>query len=579
RVTSTLQSNDPATSLPFGWTLPPEFIERHKQGELDGRRIATWLRDLGVGWTKFPVWFEPDDDASVDAAAMLAMRLQEAQIRPVGMLDKPPKSRMHVYELRDQSDVTITDAMRDASIWQSELESNMNRLTIRIPRWQIGADRDFSLTGRAGLSQWVQETTAGLQGYGQPIDVAIPWPWLEPLPVMSGESWKAISRRTPLELTNDELKAMLRQESPDAIAATWLSIDPLPDSKYDLASRVIDLVGRMATTRSASVGVTMIANPMAPHGDMLTPSGRPGRLLLPWRTTSLLLGQATEIGSLRLQHQSHNVLYQSPERSVWMVWADSPRTETLFLGDDVVEVDVWGQRRMLNPETIDGRLVHQVQVDVIPKFLVGIDVSLAKFRMSVECSPERIDSILGASQRVDVTFANPINQPLNGRLRFQPPSSWWVSPESQNWELMGRQQRRIGFDVTLANNATIGEYDIPLDFKFETVPATQIRVYRPLAIGPAGFEFSVRTRMVGTTGQVKIEMANRTDQAANFDCLLFSGPDRQYERRTLVLAAGEVIQRMIELPDASGLVGRQMLLRAVERNGNRVINHTFDMTR
>ncbi|MEM8911635.1 MAG: hypothetical protein AAGC97_07695 [Planctomycetota bacterium] len=573
-----IASSDDLSAIPFGWVLPDELMQRIRSGELSGRGVAAWLQSVGVGWIKMPVWYEPDDDVAADAASVFATRLRERGIEVVGMLDQPPVERRELYQLRDRNEPHISDTMRNESLWYPELESIMNRMTLRIRRWQLGSDDDVSFTGRSNLAETINDIAESLQGFGQPIEVAITWPWLEPIPNVSGEAWKAILRRSSQPLTPDELDEML-ESSPlaDSDRETWITLNPLPSSRYDRESRIIDLILRMAVARHHRVTSAMASNPMDPFGDLLTPDGRPGQLLLPWRTASLVLGHSQASGSLRLQNRSYNTLFVSPKQAVLMIWADQPTTETLFLGDDVTEVDVWGNRRPLSVQNVDGRSAHVVNVTRMPKFLVGVDASLAEFRMSVDFDAQRIDSILGAAQTIGVQFANPIDQSVNGAVRMVPPTSWRVSPVEQTWELMARRPGRARFDVVLSNNATIGTYDIPIDFRFETVPPTRIRVHRPLAVGPAGFDLVITTRVVQDRGIVKIELANRTARAARFDCLIFAGGDRQYERRTMSVPAGDTIERSVDFENVKPLIGRRMLLRAVEQNGNRVINQTFEL--
>ncbi|EMI51766.1 hypothetical protein RSSM_06786 [Rhodopirellula sallentina SM41] len=85
--------------------------------------------------------------------------------------------------------------------------------------------------------------------------------------------------------------------------------------------------------------------------------------------------------------------------------------------------------------------------------------------------------------------------------------------------------------------------------------------------------------MIGERLRVKIEMTNHTRRNANFDCLLFAGSDRQYERRVLAVAPNETAERNIDWAEGKNLIGKRLLLRAIEQEGNRVINYTFEVTR
>jgi hypothetical protein len=532
-----------------------------------------------------PVWFEPDDTAAADSASSLAFRIQDHGVQPVGLLDEPPKSTREHYRLRERGETGVMAYFHDPEIWRSQLDALMSRMTFRLRKWQLGADDDYSLQGRSDLANKVNEIASGLQGFGQPLEVAIPWPWMDEPPVVSGESWRAINRSIGRPLAASELDAMLDFEVQDPPTSprttrqgkTWMAIDPLPRGQYNRDDRIIDLILRMATIRGHAVEAAFVASPMSPEYALVTPNGHPDELLLPWRTTSLLLGRARNIGSLRLRSESNNIVFRGDQVSVLLIWADSPRTEQIFMGDDVYQVDVWGRRSAVPTEDIDGRLVHRIDVGTLPKFIVGIDPALAEFRMSVSVDQKRIDALLGRDQPISVRYANPVSQPLNGRISLLTPSSWRVEPNNQSWNLNPSKASASEFSVVLGNNATIGKFELPIDFSFATTPPTMIRVYRELSVGPEGFDLVVTTRLIGDQLQVKVQMTNKTDRYANFDCLLFAGKDRQYERRILVLKPGETVERNVVWPRGGELVGTRMFLRAIEQDGDRVINHAFDV--
>lgn len=571
--------------VPFGWTLSKNLMQQHRDGGLPDKLVARWLRDVGVGWVKMPVWFERDDTSAADAAGSLAFRMSDHGVQPVGMLDEPPESSVEHYRLRDRGETGAAAYFHSPELWKSQLDTIMNRMTFRIRKWQLGRDDDYSFQSRSDLATRINEIASELQGFGQPLEVAISWPWMDVPPQVSGESWRAVNRSIDRPLAADELDAILdleKETSQDSVRSlsgtkTWMTINPLSRQQYHRDARITDLILRMATVRGHQVEAAFVTKPMATDSAMVTADGHPDELLLPWRTASMLLGRSRNIGSLRLRMRSNNLVFRGDQISVLLVWANSPQTERLFLGDHVYEVDVWGRRSPILTEQVDGRTVHRIEVGTLPKFIVGIDPALAEFRMSVAVDRKRIDALLGRDQPISVRYANPVAQPLDGEISLVTPSQWRVSPDSQTWELNPREASQSEFSVVLGNNATIGNYELPIDFRFTTTPPTVIRVYREMDVGPEGFELIVNTRLVGDRLQVKIQMTNNTGLGANFDCLLFAGADRQYERRILVLAPGETAERNVDWPRGAELIGSRLLLRAIEQDGDRVINHAFDV--
>ena len=571
-------------SLPFGWTLPASMVADYQNGQLSDKAIAGWLRDSGVGYVRIPAWLSPNDTEAADAIGNLAFRLKDFQIEPVGLLDEPRESDREHYRLRERGESGVAAYLHEPAVWRSQLDTIMNRMTFRIKKWQLGRDDDFSFQSRRQLTSKVNEIASGLQGFGQPLEVIIPWPWMDVPPKASGESWKGLCRHTDQALTADELDAMLDQESVSneqmrlSASSTWMTIDPLPRDRYPRDARIADMILRMATVRGHDVDVAFVADPLAPESALVAEDGHPGELMLPWRTASLLLGRTRNIGTLRLRNESMNVVFRGAQSSVLMIWANTPRTERLFLGDGVYQVDVWGRRSEVPTETVDGRPAHRVEVGPLPTFLVKIDPALAQFRMSVAVDQKRIDALLGKEQRVSVRYTNPVGQLLSGTVSLRTPSQWNVVPAEQTMDINPNETAVTDFAVVLGNNATIGHFELPIDFEFATSPPTFIRVYRELDVGPEGFDLLVTTRLIGDSLRVKIEMTNHTSRRANFDCLLFAGSERQYERRILALNPGQTVYRNIDWTDGRNLVGTRMLLRAIEEDGDRVINHSFEVT-
>ncbi|TWU58844.1 hypothetical protein Poly51_16240 [Rubripirellula tenax] len=562
---------------PFGWTLP------RGSRSASPRELATWLSSLGVAWVKYPCWIAPDDTASAEEVAALLSRLQDSGLQTIGMLDAPPESQIPKYQLRGRRDIVAAQVFRDVNTWQPLLEPIMTRLTLKVRTWQLGGDRDFSFLGRPRLQESIQQISTGLQGFGQPIEVAISWPWLEEELHSKEASWQAVCRSSDPPLAAHELDAFLElgeSQSRGDGPRTWLLLDPINKSGYDRDARIRDLVLRMATVRSHRVQAAFVSDPYDPQNGLLRPSGRPDELLLPWRTTSRLIGNLRKTGSLQLQSGAQNAVFVGGDRAVLMLWSAEPAVEKIYLGDNVQMIDVWGRVTDLPIQPDPIQPCQHVSIGRVPIFIVGADPSLLAFRMSVELQPKQLDSLLGQVQSLSVKFANPTRDSLVGTVRILTPESWSISSPIRNWETLSGRSTSESFDVVLGNTAKIGDYDVPLQFELETVPPKLITVHRNLSVGPEGLEIKITTRLLrGNEMRVQIEMTNRSTRAQSYDCLLFPPPGRQYKRRFVTIQPGEMIRREIFWPDGDELVGKRMLLRSVEQDGNRVLNYPIDVTR
>ena len=90
------------------------------------------------------------------------------------------------------------------------------------------------------------------------------------------------------------------------------------------------------------------------------------------------------------------------------MWSASPKVETLYLGDDVEVLDVWGRSAVVEEVMVDGHPRQQIPVGPMPVFVIGADPMLLAFRMGVHLSTNRLDAILGDKQRFECRDHQPV---------------------------------------------------------------------------------------------------------------------------------------------------------------------------
>ncbi|TWU22414.1 hypothetical protein Pla52o_34700 [Novipirellula galeiformis] len=561
----------------FGWTL----LETSRN--MPPRDLAKWLASVGVDWVKIPCWIEPTDTVTADRMVEASTRLQDVGIQTIGMLDVPPETQVPRYDIRGRRDVVASQLFRDVRVWQPLLEPVMSRLTLKIKTWQLGGDYDYSFLGRRHLQESIADISTGLQGYGQPIEVAICWPWTERDVAPAETSWSAVCRSGEPELTAEELDAYLTLQQTQFNGSgprTWVVVEPIEKNQYDRNTRILDLTGRMAVVRKHHVQAAFVSNPRDPERGLLTSQGRPEEMLLPWRTTSLMIGNLRQVGSLKLRSKAKNVVFAGADRAVIMLWSPTSCEEQIFLGDDVHVVDIWGRQQPLPIEIIDGQAAQRVKIGPRPIFISGADPTLLAFRMSVNVEQEQVDSLLGQTQPIDVSFTNPTREGMYGTLRVLPPENWSFKEPSMAWELPPGKSTSLPFHLVLGNSAKVGTYEVALDFEHQTVPPKRFTVYRELMVGPIGLEIETETRLsAGGQLRVEIEMTNHSDATQSYDCMLFPQSGRQYQRRFITIEPGTTERREFYWNNAQPLMGTTMLLRAGEQDGKRILNYEIPVLR
>lgn len=552
-------------------------------GKIAPRDFVNWLLQIGVDWVKYPAWVAPDDELRADQIADMFTRMQDNKIQTVGLLDKPPSDQLAHFDLRSQREVVASELFRDFQVWQPLLEPVMSRLTLKVRKWQLGADDDFSFLGRSRLQESIKSIATGLQGYGQPLEIAINWPWYEPTLSADQKSWKAVCRSSDPELTAEELDAYLslgQRSNQREDANTWILLNPLPKHRYDRDTRILDLIQRMATVRKHHVEAAFVSNPHDSDTGLLTRDSRPDELLLPWRTTAQLIGDLRQMGSLEMRSKANSIIFAGETRAVMMVWADKPTEELIYLGEDVYAIDVWGKTSELPLEHYENRQVQRVKIGKLPTFLVDVDPELLAFRMSVELKQTQLDSVLGQTQPLELTFKNPIHDGLAGNVSIRAPNSWKLEHPTLNWELLGDRATTEQFHVVLGNSAKVGRYELAMDFEHQTVPPKRFTVYREINVGPHGLELKASTEILeGGQLKVEVEMRNDSETPLLYDCMVFPQSGRQYQRRFISVEPGETVRRDFYWSDGADLIGTTLLLRAGEQDGQRILNYEIPVRR
>jgi len=559
----------------FGWTLEGQ------QTQIGAADFALWLSRLGVFWVKYPCW-EPDKVARDELQVVFA-KLQDARIQTVGMINQPPQ--VHLEKFSASGEIVAAEVFRDPETWQTLLSPIMGQFSQKITMWQLGGERDFSFLGLPQLPEQIGEIVEGLEERnGQKIDVTLSWPWLEPPTPFAEASWRATCRSSAPPLSATELDAFLEKSDSEQAAAglagpgTWLLIDPLDAKIYDRQTHIRDLVLRMATSRKHRVQAAFVTRPHDPQYGLLRPDNRPGEILLPWRTTALLLGNLRAVGAMRLRSQANNEVYINAKRAVVLMWADELTEELAYFGDGARMVDVWGRVTPLPTVEVRGQLVQRVPVGPEPVFLIGCDPAVLAFRMSVELGSDRLDSPLGRKEVMNIAFTNPMRESLIGQVRVIPPRFWRVTPPRKSWRLLGGQDADVDFQVVRSNTADIGEYEVKIQFALETNPPEIVSVYRKVRVGLAGIDMNIETRLL-PDGRLRAELVinNQMTTPRLYNCFFFP-PAESFEQQQVPVPAGKEVRRGINFRDGAEMIGKRFRVRAVEQNNKRVMNYEVTIT-
>lgn len=548
----------------FGWSLAGDEIP------LKFDDLAKLLPQAAINWVKLPVWYDPADARRGDELVMLIERLAAADVEAVGVLDHPPAKSEFARRL--SKDAAIADVFAvDSSVWLPLLDPVLTRLSMRVRWWQLGADDDASLSAEPGLQAKVLDLREKLFRFGQEVNLGIGWEWTQETIATGQLPWSFEQMSAAPSLTGPELAAYLEEPS-RAGMHRWVLVEPLSREQYGLETRARDLVEQMLAAKINAADGIFVARPFNDQHGLMSDSGTPTDLFLPWRTTASLLGGAKFVGNIDLPNGSHNRIFEMASGEFMMVvWGDEPCEEEAYLGDDLRVLDVWGREQL--PA---GRGEAQIiAVDRLPRFVLGINPAIAKWRMDTSFAAKNIPSVFGAAHNNKLNLHNSFPQGVSGTIEITGPEGWQITPGRSDFKLAAGETYAKPIQVTLPFDASGGLSTVRIDFIVDADRQYRFSVYRDLKVGDDQLELDTYTRLEEDgTLVVEQRMVNYNPEQADFKCQLYA-PGRRRQRAQVTRLGESPDIKIYRYPNGKDLIGAEFWLRAQENDGARVLNHRF----
>jgi hypothetical protein len=552
----------------FGWSLAGDHIP------LSFEQLQLLLPRTGVSWVKLPVWYGTTEIERGDQLVQFTEKLAAKDIDVVGVLDRPPTDLDFGKEI--PVDASIADLLSnvDSSVWLPSLDEVLTRLSLRVRWWQLGIDDDTSYAHFPNNEKEIRVLREKLFRFGQDVSLGIGWPWLEMPRSTDRPTWDFEQMSTDPQLTGDELASYLGLPVREGVSR-WASVKPLPSVHYSLETRTQDLVQQMISAKINGASAIFADKPFDSASGLMSDVGTPGDLLLPWRTTASLLSGTTYLGSIELPRGSENRVFQASDSTVVMVlWSQVPQTETLYLGEAVQVVDVWG--RPEKPVLKDRRNV--VEVTELPKFVTGMNGAIARLSMSAKLANSDIPSIFELAHANSIEIENTFQQGIGGTVRIVGPERWQVVPDKIDFKLAVGEKVRRPFQVYLPFDAICGPTPIRIDFDVAAEKPYKFSVYREVNVGDKDIELEINTRLKDD-GSLAVEqrMINRGSKPVDFKCFLnASSVGRKQQRMQVYQLTNSWDSKTYTYIDGEELLGEELYLKVEEQGGQRrVLNYSF----
>ncbi len=539
----------PPTQGDFGWCLPDA------DQPLSFQDLTGLLPNVGINWVKLPAWYDITKTRRGDDIIRFVEMLGASNIEVVGMIDRPPAGSELAERMGANS--SIADLLSfDPAIWLPALDPVMSRLSMRLRYWQLGSDQDTSLTGFPKLAIKISEIRDRLFRFGQQVKLGLPWLWdgtdLAPAEV----TWDFEQLTPDPSLTLEKFEAFVSRPRRGS-TLRWITIEPpphpddsAPGDREQLNARATEFVRKLVAAKQHGVDAIFISRPFDDTNGLMRANGMPAELLLPWRTAAAMLGGAKFLGSVQLPNGSENRSFLRPDgRVVMVVWNREPTEETLFLGYEAQQIDVWGGA---TPLAVKDHL-QTVQVGPVPTFVLGVSEPILKWRMALRFKHDHVESIFGKPHPNAIHFKNFFPQGVGGTITIVAPHSndeqsgaeqvpaeglirdterWAFEPPEGSFSLSAGEEATFPFDIRL-KNAMFGEQPIRVDVVVDADEQYQFSVYRTMYVGSGNISIDFQTHL-DKDGTLVVEqvMTNSAKQPVDFKCFLYAKGYRRQRRKS-----------------------------------------------
>lgn len=551
----------------FGWSLP-NVAQR-----IDIAELPKFLIHSGVRNVKIPIWLDPQDAVAQREFGWLIERFKSHDIGIVGVIDLPPESQKSFFQTKGE--LSLASVLEQDAVWINLLEPVLGRICLQIHQVQLGWDDDESLSGNERLVPKVKLFTEQLSLFGPETNLIVPWPALLQL---SGQMTKLPNRfqlHSNPGLTPREIE-VVHADMERSKHAYWLGLEGIDTQTYDAATCQRHLAESMIAVVANHLDKAWVSNPFDPRQGWLDDSGRPGIMLVPFRTLSRTLADSSYIGKLDFPNGSVGHQLASDSSSSIIAYASKPTEEQIYLGEKIRAFDLYGSERPIENVQTDFGPEQKIAISPNPIVLRGIDVDVAQWRKGLVVENPKLRTTSSGQERLKVRLSNPTKIRFQGTLTLVLPETLQGDKASANFSVDAGSSEVIDIPLDIRSDATHQKKMGRFIIQTRATKDVQFSVYRELQIGDDDIEFLPKAEFDSLGNlSVVLELLNHTGQPVSFDCFLMTG-DRPRER-TQMIRCGERASQVIGLLKAENLQGSTLWLKCEQIGEDRVINKRFEV--
>lgn len=535
---------------------------------------------------KLPVWRRQMDQSSAifsgDSFAQKLDALLKHNVEVVATFSEVPQNLglKIPYEQRSLMDVLS----QDVEFWRPQVDFILAQYVRQIPYWQIGGDQ-----GSEG-EIWDPRIKTAVNTMRQVFDKLLNnTTLLIPLNCLFEVGKEQIATdHVALRISSTVEPGQIPQYLEDfrarGLEEIWTTIEPLDEKLYQRDHLLIDFAKRVAFAKKGLSSAIFINHPWLPRQLNAHQLIEPTELFLVFRTLADQLGGSRYLGQFNITPDIPALIFEYQNRPgqgclfTWNNNCDSRGSESsppvlLYLGDEPAVVDLFNNRTVL-PKL--GNL-SRLSLTHWPVLLTGIDTRLALLRANLKLSPDVVDASI-ARQKAQISFTNPFNAPISGKLRFilneQQNRYWMIEPMTFNFTLLPDQIFSQEVALKFPSIEPGGEKNLNMSFEIDADRTYKINAVIPFEIRLSEIDVNIFTRRSNVTDLlIQQVVTNESDHEISLLSFL-DKPDLDHEERTISrLQPGATITKSYRLEQADKWLGKFLRIGLYDPKGTRRINN------
>ncbi|MCG3179261.1 MAG: hypothetical protein BIFFINMI_01595 [Phycisphaerae bacterium] len=503
--------------------------------------------------------------------------------------------------------LTILDVFAgDPTVWRPYVAAQLARYAEQIRYWQIGQENTvaFAQDPRfSGTLRGVQREFRTL--LTAPTFVAT-WPglysWRHGLALQADLSAGGPGK-FPADIANIFLSNRL---APDTLGdyveefmdlsetRPWATVQPLDADEYERLPRLADLAWRLVNASAGLAEPLPPANVRGPRAGgalfldapwtVRELSGRqilePTEELLIYRTAADLLGGASFGGQMQLADGVVGLIFDRGEGdgvlAIRNEGGDPTAPIELFLGENAQRVDLWGNRTPVKSVEMRTGTKQPITAGRYPFYLDHIDPRIARMRASFAMVPAFVPSAYQKHVR-KISFINPFNMPVSGKLTLHFPANWNVRPRIIPFSAQAGERIEREIEIRFPYNAEAGTKELLADMVLDADRAYRLQIASRFEFGLGDVGVRTLTQWLGDGNLlVTITVTNRSaEDAGGLDMFCFvAAPGRPRQERVIAgLLPGATVVKSFRLDNAKEMIGQSLRVGLREVQGSRVVNY------